>query len=674
MPKRPMTPHDLWTIPRVGVPEPLPDGSAVVVPVTTYGIEANHGITRLWLVSAEGKPRRPLTAADVSSTQPAVSPDGSRVAFVREPGGDAGRPVFSHNDKPQLYVMPLDGGEAERLTDLPLGVANPKWFPDGQRIGCLVPLFRDVPSAKATERRAKQLEDDPVKAHATEDRVYRYWDRWLTDGRIHHIFAVEADGGQAIDLTPAWRRWLPPMDPAGSWDIAPDGSQIAFTACRSNPPHDPLLWAVYVAATPWGSSGPRPRARLLNPRHKAHAFRPVYSTDARRVLYGTQHEIDFYADRVRLVEYDGRAHRVLNQDWDRSPSWWAFDEQGRICVAAEEAARLALFSLGDGSAEAHPTELARGGWWGGASPANGRVFANVGSLDQPPEVAVWEPGQTAFRRMSDFTDAHTRQLRLAPVEEMTFTGAEGRTVQMFVLYPPDRRAGPPRRRGRLPLVHLVHGGPHGVFGDDWHWRWNAQVFAAAGYLVAMVNFHGSTGWGQEFAASILGRWGDQPYHDLMAATDHLINAGLADPKRMALAGGSYGGYLVTWMATQTDRFKCVVNHAGVADLQSQYASDVTQGRRRSMGGEPWDNVEGMDRYNPMRQARGFKSPMLITHGQLDYRVPYTQGLELYNVYKARRLPARLVCYPDENHWILTPRNSLHWYGEVLAWLERWLGS
>jgi dipeptidyl aminopeptidase/acylaminoacyl peptidase len=219
---------------------------------------------------------------------------------------------------------------------------------------------------------------------------------------------------------------------------------------------------------------------------------------------------------------------------------------------------------------------------------------------------------------------------------------------------------------------MIHGGPHGVFGDAWHWRWCALAFAARGYLCALVNFHGSTSWGQDFAASILGRWGDQPYTDIIAATDLLIDRGVVDPKRMAISGGSYGGYLVSWICSQTDRFTCAVNHAGVCDFQTQYASDFTQGRARAMGGEPWDNIEGMDRYNPMRHARGFKTPMLVVHGELDYRVPYVQGIEIYNVYKAMGLPARLVIYPDENHWVLKPRNSVHWYGEVLGWFDRWL--
>ncbi|HET7497611.1 MAG TPA: S9 family peptidase, partial [Candidatus Eisenbacteria bacterium] len=218
-----------------------------------------------------------------------------------------------------------------------------------------------------------------------------------------------------------------------------------------------------------------------------------------------------------------------------------------------------------------------------------------------------------------------------------------------------------------------HGGPHGIAGDNFHFRWNLHAFAAPGYVVAAVNFHGSTSWGQEFAACIQGGHGDKPYDDIMKATDTLIEAGFVDPSRMAATGGSYGGYLVCWIAGQTDRFRCVVNHAGVFDLLAEYGSDVTQGRHQAYGGEPWDRLEAIDRWSPARFARGFSTPMLVIHGERDFRVPHNQAMAVYNIYKAKGVDARLVFFPDENHWILKPRNSLLWNREVRDWLARWLG-
>ena len=710
-----MTVEHLWALPRVGSPVPDRSGELIIVPVTTYSMETNEGTTRLWAVNSGHAAPRPLTSPETSSWQPALSPDGTRLAFVRKlarekPGGaQKGGPL--HTDQPQLYLMPIGGGEPERLTDMPLGVADPLWFPDGRRIAFLAEVFLSAPTIEGTSELARSREEDPVKARVSEDRVYRYWDRWLTDGKVHHIFALDLDTGNVMDLTPGSAGWFPLMDPSDSYRIAPDGREVAFGACLSLPPHDPLLFGVFTVEVP-DRIGPREAAgklALLTSHHPADAERPVYSPDGRRIVYGIQREIDFYADRVRLVCYDRHSgeHVVLTEAWDRSAMGWSFGEDSStVFLRAETEGCAALFSLDLESAlrepdKNPPRQITSRGWFTDPRPTGGRIFSTLESLRQPPEVICCRVDGTELRRLTEFTRPVLAEVRIGAVEEITFQGAGGASVQMFVVHPPDlsieeapassdspasqsasadppaasiaSTPAPPGRRAH-PLVHIIHGGPHALSGDQWHWRWNPQVFAAPGYLVALVNFQGSTGRGQEFAASILGRWGDRPYQDVMSATDALIAQGLADPRRMAVTGGSYGGYLAAWIASQTERFACIVNHAGVSDFQTEYASDVTQGRRRAMGGEPWDSIEGMDRYNPMRHARGFKSPMLVIHGERDFRVPYDQGLEIYNVYKAIGLPARLVCYPDENHWILKPRNSRHWYGEVLGWLERWLGA
>jgi dipeptidyl aminopeptidase/acylaminoacyl peptidase len=258
-------------------------------------------------------------------------------------------------------------------------------------------------------------------------------------------------------------------------------------------------------------------------------------------------------------------------------------------------------------------------------------------------------------------------IALGEVREETFAGASGAPVQMFLVLPPGHDAS-----RRYPLVHLVHGGPVGTFGDGFHFRWNAQLFAAPGYVAAMVNFHGSSSFGQPFVESILGAHPEKPFTDVMKATDLLVARGLVDPSRMAAAGGSYGGFLVNWIAGHTDRFKTLVSHAGVYSLLGQWASDGTFGRQHSYGGYPFTDLAATERWSPNRFAAAFKTPMLVLHGERDYRVPVTQGLELYGVLTAKGVPARLVYYPDENHWVLKPQSSRHWFGEVLGWLDRYL--
>ena len=261
------------------------------------------------------------------------------------------------------------------------------------------------------------------------------------------------------------------------------------------------------------------------------------------------------------------------------------------------------------------------------------------------------------------------ELDLGATEDVRFPGAGGDEIQMWVTYPPG--FDPARR---WPLVHDIHGGPHGVSGDQWHWRWNTQVFAAAGYVVAAVNFHGSSSWTNEFARGIQGAWGDKPTADVLAATDHLLARGFVDPERMAIAGGSYGGYLVAWLIGQTDRFKAAICHAGVTNLlgpvrHRRHPRPGAGLRRRALGRTWRPSAAGA----PPRRSPPPVTPTLVIHGEQDYRVVVTQGLELYGILKAKGVEARLVYYPDEGHWILKPQNSLHWYGEFLGWLERHLG-
>jgi dipeptidyl aminopeptidase/acylaminoacyl peptidase len=290
-------------------------------------------------------------------------------------------------------------------------------------------------------------------------------------------------------------------------------------------------------------------------------------------------------------------------------------------------------------------------------------------ISQPPELAVVGLDGTGFRRLTHINDGLVSQKKWGKLEEFTFTGADGDEVQMFVVYPPGFDA-----KKKYPLVHMIHGGPVGTFGDAFSFRWNPQAFAAPGYIVPMVNFHGSSSFGQKWVESILGAHPDRPFTDVMKATDFLIAKGSVDEKRMAAAGGSYGGFLVNWIEGHTDRFKALVSHAGVYSLLGQSASDAYYGRQHSYGGYPFTNLENIERWSPDRYAKNFSTPMLVLHGERDFRVPVTQGLAIYGVLTTKGVPARLVYYPDENHWILKGQNSKHWYGEVLGWLARWLGS
>ena len=642
---------------RVGAPVPAPDGSFVLVPVTTYDLAENKGRTRLWLVPADGAPPRPLTAEDASISEPKLSPDGTRVLFTRAAG----------EEKPQVMLLPLDGGEAERLTEMPMGAFDASWFADGKRIAFVAMLLAESPTPAGTKAIVESRAKDPVKAHATEDRLYRYWDRWLTGGERPHLFVLDLETRQLTDLTPTGTGWFELMEPSGQYDIAPDGREIAFVANGSEPPHHLLRWALFTVPTDGSGS-----IRCLTPAgaspEAADTSRPRYTPDGASILYGMQRDPYFYADKVRLVRYDraSDAHAVLTERWDRSPSSWDFGADGTLFLEVEDEGAPRLFSYRPG--EGTPRRIGGEGSVAGLSVGgDGRLYYTHQTISSPAEAASCRADGSDARALTRFNEGILAEIALGEVREYVYAGAGGDAVQMYVVLPPGFDASK-----RWPLVHVIHGGPHAATVDSFHFRWNLHGFAAPGYVVAAVNFHGSTSWGQAFAASILGEQGEKPYQDIERGSDLLIEAGFVDASRMAIAGGSYGGYMVCWIASQTGRYRCAVNHAGVYDLLAEYASDVTQGRSKAYGGEPWDRIEAIDRNNPARFAKGFTTPMLVIHGERDYRVPHTQGLAVYNVYKAKGAEARLLFFPDENHWILKPKNSLVWNREVRQWLGRHL--
>lgn len=657
---RVITPEDLWTLPRVDAPVPAGTGR-VVVPVTTYDIEANKGTGRLWLVSAGGK-TEPLTSQEFSAAKPAVSPAGDRIAFVASTG-----------DGPkQVYVAPLDqesGPDSLKpLTDLPLGALGTRWLPDESGLVVLAYLLRDHLEIDATTAEVARRKEAKFIVHVTEDATYRYWDSWLTTGEIPHLFLLDIGTGNLRDLTPhstRWWSWPNTDDPWHSYDISPSGQHLAFSADMSDPPHRHLRKGIFEIELSTGQE------KDITPEGVANAVRPRYSWTGKAIAYGFQVVPDFYGDRMRLGLYErsSGAHRTLTEEWDRSAEQWEFDGRDNLLLTAEDggSSKLYRLELGGGT----PEVLAEGGTISAPQVAeDGTVFVLHHNLSNPPEV-MRVGASRSLEQVTDFARPKLIGTEWGTVEDLAIAGADMEPVQFFLIHPPEVTTSS-RSATRKPLLHLIHGGPHATFSDGWMWRWHAQTFAARGYLVALVNFHGSTSFGQEYLTSIQGAWGDKPYRDVEAVTDFLVSRGMVDETRMAVAGGSYGGYLTAFITGQTDRYACAVAHAAVTNLGGMYASDITAGRVLAYGAEIFEDRFKVDRYSPSTHAAGYGTPTLVIAGERDYRVPATQGLELYGVLQAKGVPARLLFYPGENHWILNPQPSLHWYGEVLRWLDLYL--
>lgn len=653
--KHPLTIEDVWAIRRVGNPRVSPDGATVAYTIATYDMAENRSNADIWLVPVAGGTPRRLTTNKASDTSPTWSPDGKRIAFVSRREGDTGG---------QVYLVPVDGGEAERVTDMPLGVSDLKWLPNGKAIAFVSAVIAGAESPEATRKAVEARDKNKVKARVTENRLFRFWDRWLTDEEYPHIFVLDLATAKATDLLPGSKRYFGLQDGSGAYDVSPDGTTLVFAANSTGEPYRTLNSDLFAVPFAGGE------VRNLTADNPADDENPAFSPDGKWIAYGRQRKAEGWPDytRLALLEVATGKTTVLTEGWDNAASGWAWTSAGKDLVFhAEVRARVNLYLIA--AAGGTPREIRQGGTTAGAEvPPGGEIVFSASSMSGPPELAAVRLDGSGFRSLTAVNEALMANIDLGEVRDLTFKGANNEDVQMFVLYPP----GFDRTR-KYPLVHLVHGGPVGTFGDAFSFRWNAQAFAAPGYVVAMVNFHGSSSFGQPWVESILGAHPDKPYTDIMKATDFLIAQGNVDPARMAAAGGSYGGFLVDWIAGHTDRFQALVSHAGVYSLLGQSASDSGHGRQHSYGGYPFTNLPNVEKWSPNRYAAGFKTPMLILHGERDFRVPVTQGLEIYGVLTAKGVPARLVYYPDENHWILKGQNSRHWYGEVLGWLAKYLG-
>lgn len=654
--KRPFTAKDLWGLTRVGSLQLSPDGKTAAVVASTVDIKSNKVNGDIYLLDIATGKKQQFTTGQNTEGSPQWSPDGKKLAFITKRESD---------EKSQLYIIPVTGGEAQRITELPLGASSPQWFPDGRRIAFVSSVLPQYgaqwDSLKAELKRRK---DDKVSALITEDRVYRYWDHYKVDGLVEHIFAVDVESKEVTDLTPKMDRWFS-YSGGADFDISPDGKSFLVSGLTEGPPYDNLFFDVYEIPT--DGSGEMKNLTADNP---SEDFAARYSPDGKYMLYGKNIHTDRNAERTRLMRRnfaDGNEIELC-RDFDRSPSGWEISEdQTTVYFTADDRAKETIFSVP--FAGGAVSELVYGGTNRSLQlTKSGEIVYLKQSLKAPNEVYAVRTDGSNERKISDFNDSKLAEFQMGAVEDVTFTGARGDAVQMYIVYPPDFD---PKKK--WPLLVLVHGGPHGTFGDDFHPRWNVQAFAAPGYVCITPNFHGSTGFGEEFAECINGAHPELPFTDIMAATDYMATRSYIDSKRIGAAGGSYGGYMMAWIGGHTDRFACLINHAGVYNLMAQFGSDITFHREISYGGTPWDGRDNVLKWSPSQYAKDYVTPTLVVHGEKDYRVPYGQGLELYGMLKAKKVPAKLIVYPDENHWVLTANNSIHWYGEFHKWLNRWIG-
>ncbi|MEO6748986.1 MAG: S9 family peptidase, partial [Casimicrobiaceae bacterium] len=656
--KPPLDVDALWALKRIGSPSLSPDGAVACASVTSFDMDKNEGRTELWLFPTgfgpgRAKPRM-LTAGDKDS-DPRWSPDGRHIAFTAKRRDDA---------EAQVYLIAVDGGEARRLSSLATGCAGLKWFADSKRIAFVSWVWRDLATDALQAKRLAERKNDKVKAHVTERGEYRYWDHWLTEGREPHVFACDVASGRGRDLLAGTGLALPPWEPsAEDFDIAPDGGEIAVSVDTAAEPGMMNRRDIVLVDTRSG------RKRTLTEGSGMDDAFPVYSPDGRQIVqiaYNTKRAFNDQG-HLRLVDRKTGAVTRIAPRLDRQTTHVRYAPDGTALVfISEDRGRINLYRLG--LADNTLSMLAQGGSIGrySLSQDGGIIAFDRASAAHPPALFAARADGSGERSIESLNAALLGRHASGETREFTVNGWNGEPVQLWVTYPPGFD---PKKK--WPLMHSIHGGPHSAHHDGWHFRWNSQVFAGRGYVVAMVNYHGSSGFGQKFIESSTGRYGTKEYADVEAATDFLLARGYIDRKRLTATGGSYGGYMVAYMNGHTDRYTSYVCHAGCYDWVSMMATDGYRFFASELGAYHWNNMPRVMAQSPHHYVKRATTPTLVVHGELDYRVPATQGLQYYNTLKAKDVPARLVYFPDENHWILKPQNSRLWYREFFDWLHRY---
>ncbi|GBF58592.1 dipeptidyl-peptidase 5 [Candidatus Phycosocius bacilliformis] len=646
--KGPMTPELMWKLQRVGAPSLSPDGKMTVVPVTRFDADGDRSFTSLWIVSVESGAARQLTSGDGNDLAPIWSPDGKWIAFVSKRGSDSAN---------QLYVIAPDGGEARRLTAVPTGVSAPKWFPDSQRIAFITSVWKDLTTWDDQAKRLKERATSTMQAQVWDKAPISYWDRFLDD-RQPHLYAVSLSGEAPVTLTQPAGVPLEFRTPgAEDYDIAPDGKEIAFVGESDTSGIRPNA-DIYVLDLTTGTVRNQTAANL------AADQEPHYSPDG-RYLSWTSNVIVGAADRLRVMLLDrestGAGVRDLSANWDWSAAEviWNPDSKA-LWVVAEDRPTRRVFRME--LTGATPRRITREGDFAGIASAGRSLVGLHASFSSPPTLVRIDQATGQTNQLSRFNDALLANVKMGQVDSVSYRGGNGANIQMWVVKPPNFDASK-----KYPVMFLLHGGPHVGITDQWSYRWNAQVFAGWGYVTTWHNFHGSSGFGDAFTDAIQPDWVTLPYQDTLAGADYLKAQPWVDGDRMIAAGGSYGGYLATVLLGRPHPFKALIAHAPVYNQYSQIGADYGATRNRYF--EAWEDPARFQAISPNMMAANFVTPTLVIHGQQDLRVPVNHGIELFNTLQKRGVPSRLIYYPNENHWILRPQNSLFWYGEVKKWLE-----
>ncbi len=659
---RPMTATDLATMKRVGAPTVSPDGRWLVFQLRETDLAANRGRTDLWLLDLSRPGATPVKVASTAQHNehdPRFSGDGQWLYFLSGASGSE-----------QVWRVSLPGGRPQQVTSVEGGISGYLPAPTGERLAVWADrnqLCRDLACDDVAEP------SDAQGSARTYDEIFvRHWDAWETPDTFSRLFVLPiVDGrtqGNGIPVAPNLRGHAPTRPFGGAEELAwsPDGRTLFFTLRRAGR-EEPLSTNLDIYAVRDGGA-----PENLTEANQAMDASPAVSPDGRWLAYTAMARPGYEADRqiVYLRDLQTGAVRSLTGEWDRSVASINWAPDGRsLLVTAQDTLDTPLFRVDFGTGRV--ARVTQSGTVGNVTPLrDGSIIYTVNSV-QAPDDLWWLPARGGTpRRLTSVNAALLAELDPVAVGRFSFAGARGDRVWGQIVKPATMSRS-------LPVAYIIHGGPQGTFNNAWSYRWNPRLFSAPGYASVSVDFHGSTGYGQAFTDSIRQNWGGAPLEDLRLG---LAAAGRTDPQldvsNACALGGSYGGYMVNWIAGNwPDGFKCLVSHAGIFDTRMMaYETEELWFTDWENGGVPWERpaAETLERWNPIRFVQIWRTPMLVIHGERDYRIPYSQSLGMFNTLQRRSVPSRLVVYPDENHWILKPRNSIQWYREVHGWLQRHL--
>ena len=654
-----MTVDDLITAVRVSDPQVTPDGRSIAYVRTTTDLASGRRNGDIYVVTADGAaPARGLVVGPQTDFSPRFSPDGQTLAFISTRDGGS----------PQVYVIPVTGGEAKRVTNVAAGVQPPLVLSaDGRRAAFVSDVYPDCRDDECNRKRSEEEAKSPVQARQITRLMFRHWNEWRNTRR-HHVLVTELATGTTRDVTPGDYDAPPHNYEDASLAFSADSRSIAFVSKREGP--DREAWStnsdVWLAPVDGGEI----RKVTANPAADDH---PLFTKDGKSLLVRGQRRAGFEADRWYLDVYDlqSSARRTVFEATDLSIDEFVVSGDGAtVWFTAGDRGRISLFTipLSGGAAR----KVIEGGAVSSiAALADGGVAYVKSRLTRPPDVyRVSRDG--AERQLTSDNDDWLRAVAMPAPESAVVTGAERTPVQYWLLKPPN--FDPARR---YPTVFLIHGGPQSAFNDAWSTRWNPALWAAQGWVIVAPNPRGSTGFGQRFVDEISQDWGGKVMTDIDAVVQAVAKLPFVDPNRFAIAGASYGGYAVNWLIGHSNRFKAAVSHDGIFNLESMaVATEELWFPEWEFGGPAWSPKarENFARWSPHLHADRMRTPTLVITNELDFRVPVDQGLQLLTALRRNGVPAEGLVFPDEGHWVLKALNSKRWHEAVFDWMNRYLNS